>query len=95
MIGCRARNLSGIAGRWQRERFGFLHGCKSLTGEANQLGIRRAVGEMILGKGQGAIEIEKSIIWLRDENAKGAHIHVRATGLYGRGKLNVVLYSAN
>ncbi len=50
---------------------------------------------MILGKGQGAIEIEKSIIWLRDENAKGAHIHVRATGLYGRGKLNVVLYSAN
>ena len=63
--------------------------------ERFDLGIRRTVSEMILREGQGAVEIEKSIIWLRDQNAKGDHIHVRPTGLYGRGKLNVVLYSAN
>ncbi len=39
---------------------------------------------MILGKGQGALEIEKAIKWLRDENAKGAHIRVRPAGLHGR-----------
>jgi hypothetical protein len=40
---------------------------------------------MILRKGQGGIEIEKGIKWLRHENAKGAHIHVRPAGLHGRG----------
>ncbi len=63
--------------------------------ERFDLGIRCAVGEMILREGQGAVEIEKAIIWLRDENAKGSHIHVCPAGLHGRGKLNVVLYSAN
>jgi hypothetical protein len=44
------------------------------------IGIRRDGGEMILREGQGAIEIEKTIKWLRHENAKGAHIYVRPAG---------------
>ena len=47
------------------------------------LGIRRDAGEMILREGQGAIEIEEAIKWLRHENGKGAHIYIRPTGTHG------------
>ncbi len=50
--------------------------------ERFDLGIKRDAGEMILREGQGAIEIEESIKWLRHENAKGAHIYVRPAGLH-------------
>jgi hypothetical protein len=50
--------------------------------ERFELGIRRDAGEMILREGQGAIEIEGTIKWLRHENAKGAHIYVRPAGLH-------------
>jgi len=50
--------------------------------ERFELGIRRDAGEMILREGQGAIEIEEAIKWLRYENAKGAHIYVRPAGLH-------------
>jgi hypothetical protein len=50
--------------------------------ERFELGIRRDAGEMILREGQGAIEIEGAIKWLRHENAKGAHIYVRPAGLH-------------
>jgi len=50
--------------------------------ERFELGIRRDAGEMILREGQGAIEIEEAIRWLRHENAKGAHIYVRPAGLH-------------
>src|SRR5260370_13966243 len=46
------------------------------------LGIRRDAGEMILREGQGAIEIEKAIKWLRHENGKGAHIYIRPAGTH-------------
>ena len=55
-------------------------GARTATGDglrAFELGIRRDAGEMILREGQGAIEIEEAIKWLRHENAKGAHIYVR------------------
>jgi hypothetical protein len=45
--------------------------------ERFDLGIRRDAGEMILREGQGALQIEQAIKWLRHENAKGAHIYVR------------------
>jgi hypothetical protein len=50
--------------------------------ERFELGIRRDAGEMILREGQGAIEIEEAIKWLRHENAKGAHIYVRPAGVH-------------
>ena len=50
--------------------------------ERFELGIRRDTGEMILREGQGAIEVEGAIKWLRHENAKGAHIYVRPAGLH-------------
>src|ERR1700737_1347482 len=50
--------------------------------ERVELGIRRDAGEMILREGQGAIEIEEAIRWLRHENAKGAHIYVRPAGVH-------------
>ena len=50
--------------------------------ERFDLGVRRDAGEMILREGQGAIEIEEAIKWLRHENAKGAHIYVRPAGLH-------------
>ncbi len=50
--------------------------------ERFDLGIRRAAGEMILREGQGALEIEATIKWLRHENAKGAHIYVRPAGTH-------------
>jgi len=50
--------------------------------ERFELGIRRDAGEMILREGQGAIEIEGAIKWLRHENAKGAHIYVRPAGTH-------------
>ncbi len=46
------------------------------------LGIRREAGEMILREGQGAIEIEEAIKWLRHENGKGAHIYIRPAGTH-------------
>src|SRR5229473_2394880 len=51
--------------------------------ERFDLGIRRDAGEMILREGQGAIEVEATIKWLRHENAKGAHIYIRPAGLHG------------
>src|SRR5713226_4442154 len=51
--------------------------------ERFDLGIRRDAGEMILREGQGALEIEATIKWLRHENAKGAHIYVRPAGPHG------------
>jgi hypothetical protein len=50
--------------------------------ERFDLGIRRDGGEMILREGQGAVEIEEAIKWLRHENAKGAHIYVRPAGFH-------------
>ena len=50
--------------------------------ERFDLGIRRDAGEMILREGQGAIEIEEAIKWLRHENAKGAHIYIRPAGTH-------------
>src|SRR6266851_2898914 len=50
--------------------------------ERFELGIRRDAGEMILREGQGAIEIEGAIKWLRHENAKGAHIYIRPAGVH-------------
>src|SRR5712692_4065496 len=50
--------------------------------ERFDLGIRRDAGEMILREGQGAIEIEKAIKWLRHENGKGAHIYIRPAGTH-------------
>jgi hypothetical protein len=47
-----------------------------------ELGIRREAGEMILREGQGAIEIEEAIKWLRHENGKGAHIYIRPAGTH-------------
>ena len=52
------------------------------------IGIKRDAGEMILREGQGAIEIEKTIKWLRHENAKGAHIYVRPTGAHSLSLLD-------
>jgi RepB DNA-primase from phage plasmid len=51
--------------------------------ERFDVGIKRDAGEMILREGQGALEIEATIKWLRHENAKGAHIYVRPAGLHG------------
>ena len=47
---------------------------RAMSCERFDLGIRREAGEMILREGQGAIEIEEAIKWLRHENGKGAHI---------------------
>jgi hypothetical protein len=56
--------------------------------ERFDLGIKRDAGEMILREGQGAIEIEKTIKWLRHENAKGAHIYVRPAGAHSLSLLD-------
>jgi len=37
---------------------------------------------MILREGEGAIEIEEAIKWLRHENGKGAHIYIRPAGTH-------------
>ena len=37
---------------------------------------------MILREGQGAIEIEEAIKWLRQEDGKGAHIYIRPAGTH-------------
>jgi hypothetical protein len=52
------------------------------------IGIKRDAGEMILREEQGAIEIEKTIKWLRHENAKGAHIYVRPAGAHSLSLLD-------
>ena len=56
--------------------------------ERFDVGIKRDAGEMILREGQGAIEIEETIKWLRHENAKGAQIYVRPTGAHGLSLLD-------
>jgi len=56
---------------------------RAMSCERFDLGIRRDAGEMILREGQGAIEVEATIKWLRHENAKGAHIYIRPGGLHG------------
>ena len=56
--------------------------------ERFDIGIKRDGGEMILREGQGAIEIEKTIKWLRHENAKGAHIYVRPAGAHSLSLLD-------
>lgn len=63
-----------IVGRVVREQLRAM-GC-----ERFDLGIRRAAGEMILREGQGALQIEQAIKWLRHENARGAHILHPARG---------------
>ena len=55
---------------------------RAMSCERFDLGIRRDAGEMILREGQGAIEIEKAIKWLRHENGKGAHIYIRPAGTH-------------
>ena len=50
--------------------------------ERFDVGIKRDAGEMILREGQSAIELEKTIKWLRHENAKGAHIYIRPAGAH-------------
>src|SRR5271154_5289592 len=55
---------------------------RAMSCERFDLGIRRDAGEMILREGQGAIEIEESIKWLRHENGKGAHIYIRPAGTH-------------
>jgi hypothetical protein len=52
------------------------------------LGIKRDAGEMILREGQGPIEIEQAIKWLRHENAKDAHIYVRPGGAHSLSLLD-------
>src|SRR5216683_8415723 len=56
---------------------------RAMSCERFDLGIRRDAGEMILREGQGALEVEATIKWLRHENAKGAHIYIRPAGLHG------------
>jgi hypothetical protein len=51
--------------------------------ERFDLGIRRGADEMILREGQGAIETEETIKWLRHENGNGAHIYIRPAGTHG------------
>lgn len=48
--------------------------------ERFELGVWRDAAEMILREGQGSIDIEKAIKWLRHENANGAHIYIRPEG---------------
>src|SRR5712692_9680272 len=55
---------------------------RAMSCERFDLGIRRDAGEMILREGQGAVEIEEAIKWLRHENAKGAHIYIRPAGTH-------------
>src|SRR3984885_6129152 len=55
---------------------------RAMGSERFDLGIRRGAGEMILREGQGAIEIEEAIKWLRHENGKGAHIYIRPAGTH-------------
>src|ERR1700738_121757 len=55
---------------------------RAMSCERFDLGIRRDAGEMILREGQGAIDIEKAIKWLRHENGKGAHIYIRPAGTH-------------
>src|ERR1700736_6118583 len=55
---------------------------RAMKCERFDLGTRRDAGEMILREGQGAIEIEKAIKWLRHENGKGAHIYIRPAGTH-------------
>jgi len=55
---------------------------RAMCCEQFDLGIKRNAGEMILREGQGAIEIEEAIKWLRHENAKGAHIYIRPAGTH-------------
>jgi len=55
---------------------------RAMGSDRFDLGIRRDAGEMILREGQGAIEIEDAIKWLRHENGKGAHIYIRPAGTH-------------
>jgi RepB DNA-primase from phage plasmid len=55
---------------------------RAMSCELFDFGIRRGAGEMILREGQGAIEIEEAIKWLRHENGKGAHIYIRPAGTH-------------
>src|SRR5713101_1879989 len=55
---------------------------RAMSCERFDIGIKRDAGEMILREGQGALEIEATIKWLRHENAKGAHIYVRPAGTH-------------
>jgi hypothetical protein len=63
------------------ERLVRVH-LRAMSCERFDVGIRRDAGEMILREGQGAIEIEEAIKWLRHENAKGAHIYIRPAGTH-------------
>jgi hypothetical protein len=55
---------------------------RAMSCDRFDLGIRRGADEMILREGEGAIEIEEAIKWLRHENGKGAHIYIRPAGTH-------------
>src|ERR1700687_5908227 len=55
---------------------------RAMSCERFDIGIKRDAGEMILREGQGAVEIEEAIKWLRHENAKGAPIYIRPAGTH-------------
>ena len=78
----RGEKSAVIVGRLVRVQLRAM-GC-----ERFDVGIKRDAGEMILREGQGAIELEKTIKWLRHENAKGAHIYVRPAGTHSLSLLD-------
>jgi hypothetical protein len=62
--------------------------------ERFDIGIKRDAGEMILRERQAAIDIEKTIKWLRHENAKGAHIYIRPAGAHSLSLLDDLSWQA-
>ena len=62
--------------------------------ERFDIGIKRDAGEMILRERQAAIDIEKTIRWLRHENAKGAHIYIRPAGAHSLSLLDDLSWEA-
>jgi RepB DNA-primase N-terminal domain len=62
--------------------------------ERFDIGIKRDAGEMILRERQAAIDIEKTIKWLRHENAKGAHIYIRPAGAHSLSLLDDLSWEA-
>jgi RepB DNA-primase from phage plasmid len=55
---------------------------RAMSCDRFDLGIRRGADKMILREGEGSIEIEAAIKWLRHENGKGAHIYIRPAGTH-------------
>jgi hypothetical protein len=72
----RGEKSAVIVKRMVREQF------RAMSCDRFDLGIRRGADQMILREGEGAIEIEEAIKWLRHENGKGAHIYIRPAGTH-------------